>query len=84
MLFCRLEDSLYAYGAAARRARPTSSRAELAGRRSPVRTAARPTTSCRPAAPGSPELHLDPFPLLTRNGRTQVALPSLRAAAAPA
>ena len=33
-------------------------------------------------APDRPDLHLDPFPILTRDGRTQVALPPPRVAAA--
>ena len=35
-------------------------------------------------APDRPDLHLDPLPLLTRNGRTQVALPSTRVVIATA
>jgi Fe-S cluster biogenesis protein NfuA/nitrite reductase/ring-hydroxylating ferredoxin subunit len=85
VLFCRLEENLYAYGARCPECDADISAATLAGR----------TLSCPGCgqaydvvqagrAPDRPELHLDPFPLLTRNGRTQVALPALRVAATSA
>jgi Fe-S cluster biogenesis protein NfuA/nitrite reductase/ring-hydroxylating ferredoxin subunit len=85
VLFCRLEEDLYAYAARCPVCEADLVTASLAGR-----------LLCCPGcgqaydvvqagrAPDRPDLHLDPFPLLTRNGRTQVALPSLRVAAAPA
>jgi Fe-S cluster biogenesis protein NfuA/nitrite reductase/ring-hydroxylating ferredoxin subunit len=85
VLFCRLEENLYAYGARCPECDADLGAASLAGR-----TLGCP--GCGQAydvvqagrAPARPELHLDPFPLLTRNGRTQVALPPPRVAAASA
>lgn len=85
VLFCRLEENLYAYGARCPECDADLGAAPLAGR-----TLGCP--GCGQAydvvqagrSPARPELHLDPFPLLTRNGRTQVALPPPRVAAVPA
>ena len=85
VLFCRLEETLYAYGARCPQCDADLGAASLAGR----------ALSCSGCGQGydvvqagratdRPELHLDPFPILTRNGRTQVALPSLGIAAASA
>jgi nitrite reductase/ring-hydroxylating ferredoxin subunit len=85
VLFCLLEETLYAYGA-----RCPECDADLGAAALGDRTLGCP--GCGQAydvvqagrAPDRPELHLDPFPLLTRNGRTQVALPPPRVAAASA
>ncbi len=83
VLFCLAEDNLYAYGAHCPACDTDLVTAELDGR----------TLTC-PAcdqaydivqagrASGASELHLEPFPILSRNGRTQVALPAPRVAAA--
>ena len=77
VLFCRLEETLYAYGARC----PAMRRRSRRRRRSTGRALS--CSGCGQGydivqagrAPDRPELHLDPFPILTRNGRTQVALP---------
>jgi Fe-S cluster biogenesis protein NfuA/nitrite reductase/ring-hydroxylating ferredoxin subunit len=85
VLFCWVEDSLYAYGA-----RCPSCEADLGAGLLVDRSLTCP--ACGQAydtvqagrAIDRPDLHLDPFPILTRNGRTQVALPSARVEAVPA
>jgi Fe-S cluster biogenesis protein NfuA/nitrite reductase/ring-hydroxylating ferredoxin subunit len=85
VLFCQLGDSLYAYGA-----RCPACEADLGEALVAARMLSCPT--CGQAydiveagrAPDRAGLHLDPFPLLTRNGRTQVALPSTRVPVATA
>jgi Fe-S cluster biogenesis protein NfuA/nitrite reductase/ring-hydroxylating ferredoxin subunit len=85
VLFCRLEERLYAY-----RARCPACEADLEA--APLAGHALRCPGCGQAydivhagrAHDRPDLHLDPYPLLTRNGRTQVALPASRVAAVPA
>jgi Fe-S cluster biogenesis protein NfuA/nitrite reductase/ring-hydroxylating ferredoxin subunit len=85
VLFCRVGSTLYAYGA-----RCPACDADLGAGTLAERTLGCP--GCGQAydivqagrATDRPELHLDPFPLLTRNGRTQVALPTPPAAVAGA
>jgi len=85
LLFCRLNDTLYAYVA-----RCPACEADLGG--APLTNRILACPGCGQAynvveagrAPDRPDLHLDPLPLLTRNGRTQVALPSTRVAVATA
>jgi Fe-S cluster biogenesis protein NfuA/nitrite reductase/ring-hydroxylating ferredoxin subunit len=85
VLFCLLNDTLYAYGARCPACEADLGVALLADRMLSC-------TSCGQAydvveagrAPDRPGVHLDPLPLLTRNGRTQVAMPSRRVAAATA
>lgn len=84
VLFCMLGGTLYAYGARCPACDADLGGAILAegmlscagcGRTYDVVQAGR--------AREHPELHLDPFPLLTRDGRMQVAVPPAPAAAAP-
>ena len=85
VLFCRLEEDLFAYAARCPACEADLVTAELAGRLLSCPDCGQAYDVVQAGrAPDRPELHLDPFPLLTRNGRTQVALPSLRAAATPA
>jgi Fe-S cluster biogenesis protein NfuA/nitrite reductase/ring-hydroxylating ferredoxin subunit len=76
VLFCRLEANLYAYGA-----RCTECDADLGAASLEGRSLACPGCGLTfdvvqaGRAPTRPGSHLDPFPILTRNGRTQVALP---------
>jgi nitrite reductase/ring-hydroxylating ferredoxin subunit len=83
VLFCLAEGNLYAYGAHCAACDADLVTADLDGR----------TLTC-PAcdqvydivqagrASGRADLHLEPFPILARDGRTQVALPAPRVAAA--
>ncbi len=81
VLFCVAEANLYAYGAHC----PVCD-ADLAGASLEGRTLACPgcgqTYDVVQAgrSPDRPDLHLEPFPILTRGGRTQVALPARVAA----
>lgn len=85
VLFCLLDETLYAYGARCPECDADLGTASLTER----------TLNCSGCGqaydiiqagrtPDRPELHLEPFPLLTRNGRTQVALPPPRVAVASA
>jgi Fe-S cluster biogenesis protein NfuA/nitrite reductase/ring-hydroxylating ferredoxin subunit len=85
VLFCQVDGSLYAYGARCPACETDLGAALLEDR----------VLSCPGCgqtydivqagrAPDHLGLHLDPFPLLTRNGRTQVALPPTRVAVATA
>jgi len=82
VLFCRVDGTLYAYGA-----RCPACQAELAGGRLAGGLLACPACSQgydvihAGRAAGQPDLHLDPYPILTRDGRVQLALPPLRVAA---
>ena len=85
VLFCRLEEDLYAYAARCPACEADLVTASLAGRLLSCPDCGQAYDVVQAGrAPDRPELHLDPFPLLTRNGRTQVALPPLRVAAASA
>jgi len=85
LLFCLVGETLYAYASMC-----ASCDADLAGATVGGHVLSCP--GCGQAydivqagrAVDRPELHLDPLPLLTRSGRTQVALPSLDVATAPA
>jgi Fe-S cluster biogenesis protein NfuA/nitrite reductase/ring-hydroxylating ferredoxin subunit len=82
VLFCRVDGTLYAYGA-----RCPACQAELAGGRLAGGLLACPACSQgydvirAGRAADRPDLHLDPYPILTRDGRVQLALPPLRVAA---
>ena len=82
VLFCRVEGTLYAYGA-----RCPACNAELAGGELAGQLLACPTCGQgydvihAGRAAGRPDLHLDPYPILTRDGRVQLVLPPLRVAA---
>jgi Fe-S cluster biogenesis protein NfuA/nitrite reductase/ring-hydroxylating ferredoxin subunit len=81
LLFCRLDDTCYAYGD-----RCPACGADLATGRFANRTLACPACGQfydvvrAGRALGRPDLHLDPFPLLVENGRARVALPGADAA----
>ena len=85
LLFCRVDETIFAYASVC-----ASCDADLAGALVGGHVLSCPR--CGQAydivlagrAVDRPDLHLDPFPLLTRSGRTQVALPSLDVATAPA
>jgi Fe-S cluster biogenesis protein NfuA/nitrite reductase/ring-hydroxylating ferredoxin subunit len=82
VLFCRVEGTLYAYGA-----RCPACHAELTGAELTGQLLACPACSQgydvihAGRAADQPDLHLDPYPILTRDGRAQLALPPLRVAA---
>ena len=82
VLFCRVEGTLYAYGA-----RCPACNAELAGGELTGQLLACPACSQgydvirAGRAADRPDLHLDPYPILTRDGRVQLVLPPLRVAA---
>lgn len=85
VLFCREEESLYAYGARCPECDADLGAAALAGRSlaCPGCGLAYDVVQAGRAL-ARPDLHLDPFPILTRNGRTQVALPPPSVAAGSA
>ena len=76
VLFCRLEEMLYAYGPRCPECDADLGAAPLAGRSLACPGCGQAYDVVQAGrAPARPDLHLDPFPILTRNGRTQVALP---------
>lgn len=83
VLFCLAEDNLYAYGARCPACDADLVTAELEGRTliCPACDQAYDIVQAGRAA-GRSDVHLEPFPVLTREGRTQVALPAPRIAVA--
>lgn len=76
VLFCRIEETLYAYGARCPRCDADLGAAALASRSLACPGCGQTYDVVQAGrASARPDLHLDPFPILTRNGRTQVALP---------
>jgi Fe-S cluster biogenesis protein NfuA/nitrite reductase/ring-hydroxylating ferredoxin subunit len=77
LLFCCVDESLYAYSARCPACEADLGPATLAGRVLACPGCGRAYDVVQAGrATDHPDLHLDPLPLLTRNGRTQVALPS--------
>ncbi len=77
LLFCFVDESLYAYTARCPACEADLGPASLAGRVLACPGCGRAYDVVQAGrATDHPDLHLDPLPLLTRNGRTQVALPS--------
>jgi nitrite reductase/ring-hydroxylating ferredoxin subunit len=82
VLFCRVAGEIYAYGARCPACQADLSRGKLRGQ---VLVCA----GCRQGydvihagrATDRPDRHLDPYPIVTRDGRPQLALPALRVAA---
>jgi Fe-S cluster biogenesis protein NfuA/nitrite reductase/ring-hydroxylating ferredoxin subunit len=83
VLFCLADDNLYAYGAHCPACDADLVTASLDGRTltCPVCDQAYDVVQAGRAT-GRADLHLEPFPILVRDGRTQVALPAPRAVAA--
>ncbi len=85
VLFCLVEDTLFAYGAHCPECEADLGSASLSGR-------ALACPGCGQSfdvvhagrALDRAGLHLEPFPILVRDGRPQVSLPASRAAAVPA
>ena len=83
VLFCLADDNLYAYGAHCPACEADLVTAELEGRTLTCPACDQAYDIVRAGrAAGRSDVHLEPFPVLTRNGRTQVALPAPRIAAA--
>lgn len=82
VLFCRVAGEIYAYGARCPACQADLADGELSGQ---VLVCA----ACRQGydvihagrAVDRPDLHLDPYPILTRDGRLRLALPPVRVAA---
>jgi Fe-S cluster biogenesis protein NfuA/nitrite reductase/ring-hydroxylating ferredoxin subunit len=85
LLFCLLDESLYAYAASCPACGADLGPGSVAGRVLACPACGRTYDLVQAGrATDHPDLHLDPVPLLSRNGRTQVALPRPGVAAAPA
>jgi Fe-S cluster biogenesis protein NfuA/nitrite reductase/ring-hydroxylating ferredoxin subunit len=85
LLFCLHQESLYAYGAACPACDADLGPGSVAGQVIACPACGRTYDIVQAGrATDHPDLHLDPIPLLSRNGRTQVALPAAGVAAAPA
>ncbi len=85
LLFCLLDESLYAYTAKCPACEADLGTGSVAGRVLACPGCGRAYDIVQAGrATDHSDLHLDPLPLLTRNGRTQVALPSIGVAAVPA
>ncbi len=83
VLFCLAEDNLYAYGAHCPACDADLVTADLDGRTLTCPTCDQAYDIVQAGrASGRADLHLEPFPILARDGRTQVALPAPRVAAA--
>ena len=84
VLFCLLDETLYAYAARCPECDADLGAAALAERTLSCPGCGQSYDIVQAGRTDRPELHLEPFPLLTRNGRTQVAVPSARVAVASA
>ena len=85
VLFCVAEDNLYAYGARCPECDADLGAAPLEGRSLSCPGCGQAYDIVQAGRTADrPDLHLEPFPILTRHGRTQVALPPPRVAVASA
>ena len=83
VLFCRPDAGLYAYGAHCPACQADLAQAELSGHMLVCGTCGAGFDVVRAGrAADQSGLHLDPYPILPRDGRLQLALPPLSAAAA--